>query len=99
VNKMSFYVTDGPLATTMSEVQEDYFRECLAAGAGGVQVVLRDGSTDLITGSRYLEPGTAAARKSATANFRSFTWARRSRHMATGPSTSTSRPATTPQGA
>jgi hypothetical protein len=54
-----FFVTDGPLATTMSTASESYFRENLAAGAGGVRVTLRDGSTDLITGSRYLAPGTA----------------------------------------
>ena len=53
-----FYVADGPLATSVSEASESYFSEGLHAGRGGVRVVLSDGSTELITGSRYLEPGT-----------------------------------------
>lgn len=55
---MRFYVTDAPLATSLSEVSESYFREGLHAGRGGVRVVLSDGSTESISGSRYLEPGT-----------------------------------------
>jgi hypothetical protein len=47
------------MATTMSPASESYFRENLAAGAGGIRVQLRDGSTDLIAGSRYLVPDTA----------------------------------------
>lgn len=53
-----FYVTDGPLAVSMSEASESYFREGLAAGRGGVRVILRNGTTELISGSRYLEKGT-----------------------------------------
>lgn len=53
-----FYVTDGPVATSVSEASESYFREGLDAGRGGVRVILRDGTTELISGSRYLEPGT-----------------------------------------
>jgi hypothetical protein len=53
-----FYVTDGPLATGVSEASERHCRECLHAGRGGVRVVLSDGVTELISGSRYLEPGT-----------------------------------------
>jgi hypothetical protein len=53
-----FYVTDGPLATSVSEASETYFREGLHAGHGGVRVVLSDGSTELTSGSRCLEPGT-----------------------------------------
>lgn len=52
-----FCVTNGPLATSVSDESESYFRECLSAGPGGVRVVLRDGVTELIAGSRYLEPG------------------------------------------
>ena len=54
----AFYVTDGPLASTVSPADGTYFRECLAAGAGAVRVTFEDGSIDLISGSRYLEPGT-----------------------------------------
>ncbi|BBY96409.1 hypothetical protein MGALJ_60780 (plasmid) [Mycobacterium gallinarum] len=57
--RTQFFVTDGPLATTMSECSESYFREHLAAGTGGVRVVRRGGVTDLIAGSRYLDAGTA----------------------------------------
>ncbi|KUH91838.1 hypothetical protein [Mycobacterium sp. IS-1556] len=54
-----YFVTDGPLATTVSECSESYFREGLAAGGGGVRILRRDGFVDLVTGSRYLEPNTA----------------------------------------
>lgn len=54
-----YFVTNGPLATTVSECSESYFREGLAAGGGGVRVVRRDGFVDLVAGSRYLEPNTA----------------------------------------
>jgi hypothetical protein len=53
-----FYLTNGPLATSVSEASDTYFRESLDAGHGGVRVILRDGTTELIAGSRYLEPGT-----------------------------------------
>jgi hypothetical protein len=56
--QVRFYITDGPLATTVSEADDTYFRECLHAGRGGVRVILSDGSTELIAGSRYLEAGT-----------------------------------------
>jgi hypothetical protein len=53
-----FYVADGPLATSVSEVSEAYFQECLNSGRGGVRVVLGDGATEFMSGSRYLAPGT-----------------------------------------
>jgi hypothetical protein len=53
-----FYVTDGPLATSVSEASNTYFHEGLHAGRGGVRVILRDGTVELIAGSRYLAPGT-----------------------------------------
>jgi hypothetical protein len=57
-DQVRFYVTDGPLATSASEVSETYFREALNAGRGGVRVALRDGTTEFTAGSRYLERGT-----------------------------------------
>jgi hypothetical protein len=56
--RAKFYVTDGPLATSVSEVSEAYFQECLEAGHGGVRVSLSDATTEFVAGSRYLEPGT-----------------------------------------
>jgi hypothetical protein len=57
--RVSFYVTDGPLATRVSEVSEGYFQECREAGHGGPRVVLSDGTTEWIVGSRYPVPGTS----------------------------------------
>lgn len=57
-----FYVADGPLASTISEASEHCFRECRTAAAGCVRVDLPDGTTELITGTRYLEPGTLVSR-------------------------------------
>jgi hypothetical protein len=57
--RVSFYVTDGPLATRVSEVSEGYFQECREAGHGGTRVVLSDGTTEWIVGSRYLDPRTS----------------------------------------
>ena len=54
-----FFVTDGPLATTITQATQSYFREALASNTGGIRVARRDGSTDLIAGSRYLDAGTA----------------------------------------
>jgi hypothetical protein len=53
-----YYVAEGPLATSVSEVSAAYFQECMHAGRGRARVVLADGTTELISGSRYLEPGT-----------------------------------------
>ncbi|WP_433717027.1 hypothetical protein ACQP2U_42505 (plasmid) [Nocardia sp. CA-084685] len=54
-----YYVTDGPLAVSVREEKKDYFLEAaLFAETGVVRVVLRDGSIDLIAGSRYLQGGT-----------------------------------------
>ena len=53
-----FYVVDGPLASSVSGCDESYFREGLHADHGGVRVLLADGTTELVAGSRYLEPGT-----------------------------------------
>jgi hypothetical protein len=53
-----FYIVDGPLASSVSECDEPYFREGLHADRGGVRVLLADGTTELVAGSRYLEPGT-----------------------------------------
>lgn len=57
-HNVRFYVTDGPVASSASEVNESYFREGLAAGHGGVRVDLPDGTSELIAGSRYLVADT-----------------------------------------
>jgi hypothetical protein len=46
------------VASSCSETSDGYFREGLAAGAGGLRVVRRNGVTDLIAGSRYCVAGT-----------------------------------------
>lgn len=46
-----------PLATSLLESSQAYFREALAGS--GVRIERRDDGTDFIAGSRYLERGTA----------------------------------------
>ena len=53
-----YFVADGPVASSCSEASDSYFREGLAAGAGGVRVVRSNGVMELIAGSRYLVAGT-----------------------------------------
>lgn len=58
-----YYAANGPLASSVSEVSADYFDEGLAYGrAGGVRVDLTDGSTEWITGTRYLNGEDARVR-------------------------------------
>jgi hypothetical protein len=51
-----YYVTDGPLATSVSEVSAAYFQECMHAGRGRARVVLSDGTAELISGSPTWSP-------------------------------------------
>lgn len=50
-----YYVASGPLATTVFECDAAYFDEGLTYGpTGAIRVFLKDGSTESITGTRYL---------------------------------------------
>lgn len=59
-NPVRYFVTNGPLATRVEEVNKRYFLEAAnIAGTGVIRVVLPDGGTELVAGSRYLEAGTS----------------------------------------
>ncbi|WP_181873877.1 MULTISPECIES: hypothetical protein [Tsukamurella] len=61
-----YYAAEGPLASSVFEVSADYFDEGLTYGrAGGVRVDLADGSTEWITGTRYLNGEGARVRAEA----------------------------------
>lgn len=55
---MTYLVCDGPAPRTITESTQHYYRECAASGHGSVQVVLPDGTTDYVTGNRYMRAGT-----------------------------------------
>jgi hypothetical protein len=48
------FVFDAPSPNLLSEIGADYYRECQLAGAGSVEVELRDHSVVVISATRYL---------------------------------------------
>ena len=53
------YVFDYPEPGALCEVWAHYYRECEILGADSVEVVLPDEAEVVISGTRYLAPGTS----------------------------------------
>lgn len=49
------------VATSLIEVDENYFRECRLAGAAAVEVLTPAGTCEAVCGTRYLQAGTSIA--------------------------------------